>query len=230
MDPHDGHRECPSCLGTAHLKEDVDNPCAAACDLPRNERLHRANRTCSSAPECSRERERSSDRRGHKRPRKHLRDHHDSTHKSSCEIVAEATKRPMPAPPTEGGNTDTQLQILAAVQSLSRRMDQFEALRSSSSSLPPGKEGIPTVGQQSHPVRGAKDAYVLSLLAPHSLCDDTQQSGERSQCEGTHSDSTEVDDKSTMKGDFSLNTLITRVCNLHCLIQLLLGVYGKAYP
>ncbi len=75
MDPRDGHRECPSCLGVAHLGEDVDNPCTAACDLPRDERIRRANRACSSAPERGRARERSSDRHGHKRPRKHSCDH-----------------------------------------------------------------------------------------------------------------------------------------------------------
>ncbi len=150
--------------------------------------------------------------------------HHDSTHKSSREFVAEATIRPTPAPTTEGGNTDTHLQILTAIQSLSRRMDLFEANRSSSSSLPPCKEDVPTDGQQSCPGEGAKDVDVLSLLAPHSLFDDTQ-SGEGSQCEGTHSDF-------RLQIPFLLRYLVQPrllACSLHCLILLLWGVYGKAY-
>lgn len=112
---------------------------------------------------------------------------------------------------TEGGNTDTHLQILAAIQSLSWRMEQFEANRSSSSSPPPGKEDVPTDGQQSCPGEGVKDDDVLSHLAPHTLFDESQQSGEGSQCDGSHSDSAEVDDESTMKEEFPLNTLITKV-------------------
>ena len=44
MDPRDGHREFPSCLGMAHVLEDVANPCAAAVELPREERACRARR------------------------------------------------------------------------------------------------------------------------------------------------------------------------------------------
>lgn len=72
MDPRDGHRECPSCLGMAHLKEDVDNPCSAACDLPREERLRRATR--AHIAERGREKERGPERPGHERSRKSSRD------------------------------------------------------------------------------------------------------------------------------------------------------------
>ena len=41
-DPRDGHRECPTCLGEAHVKEDVENPCMAALYLPLEERAQRA--------------------------------------------------------------------------------------------------------------------------------------------------------------------------------------------
>lgn len=50
MDPCDGQRML-SCLGIAYLREDVDNPCSAACNLPREERLHSANKNRSSMPE-----------------------------------------------------------------------------------------------------------------------------------------------------------------------------------
>ncbi|CAL8406948.1 unnamed protein product [Arctogadus glacialis] len=43
MSADDGHRECPHCLGAVHVLEDVDNPCSAAVDLSRGERLRRAN-------------------------------------------------------------------------------------------------------------------------------------------------------------------------------------------
>lgn len=78
---------------------------------------------------------------------------------------------------------------------------------------------------------------VLSLLAPHSLFDNTQLSKGGTQWEEPHSDSTEVDEESAVKEDFPVNTLVIRVlmqqrlfvCSLLCLIQLLLGVPWKAY-
>ena len=42
MDPRDGHRECPTCLGKAHIWDDVESPCPAAIDLPLGERVRRA--------------------------------------------------------------------------------------------------------------------------------------------------------------------------------------------
>ncbi|CAL8391320.1 unnamed protein product [Arctogadus glacialis] len=43
MSADDEHRECPDCLGAVQVLEDVDNPCSAAVDLSRGERLRRAN-------------------------------------------------------------------------------------------------------------------------------------------------------------------------------------------
>ena len=34
MDPRDGHRDCPACLGLTHVREDVECPCMAALELP----------------------------------------------------------------------------------------------------------------------------------------------------------------------------------------------------
>ncbi|KAJ7991291.1 hypothetical protein DPEC_G00295810 [Dallia pectoralis] len=134
----------------AHLREDVDN--------------HRANRVRSSVPERGRERERSSDRHSHKRSRKHSRDGH-GPRRSSHEKVAEVAKPPTPAPPAEGGNTDTQLQILAAIQSLARRMDRVEARHSFSPSLHPGQEGVPPPAQQEQVIRNTEEvlAHIQSL-------------------------------------------------------------------
>ncbi|CAM4734950.1 unnamed protein product [Leuciscus chuanchicus] len=209
MDPRDGHRECPSCLGMAHLREDVDNPCSAACDLPRGERLHRANRVCSSVPERGRKRERSSDRHSHKRSRRHSHDRHE--HRSGHEKVVEVAKHPTPAPPAEGANTDTQLQILAAIQSLAQRMDRVEARHSFSPSLPSGQECVLPPAQQGNPDADAENDDVLSLIAPHSLVDNAPQAEGGSQGEGLHSDSAEVDDESTGKDDFPANSLVARV-------------------
>lgn len=136
MDPHDGHREC----------------CSAACDLSREERLHHANWVCSSVHEHSKERARSSDRPSYKSSSRHER-------------VVEVAKHTTPAPPAEGGNTDTQLQILTAIQNLSQRMGRVEAHYSFLPSLLTGQECIPPPGQQCHPDKGTEDADVLSLLA-----------------------------------------------------------------
>ena len=42
MDPRDGHREWPTCLGEAHVTEDVENLCVATLDLPLEERAQKA--------------------------------------------------------------------------------------------------------------------------------------------------------------------------------------------
>ncbi len=44
-----------------HLKEDVGNPCSAAHDLPREERLRHLNKFRSAVPERGREKERHRD-------------------------------------------------------------------------------------------------------------------------------------------------------------------------
>lgn len=188
----------------------MDNPCSAACDLPREERIHRAKGAGSSVPEHSKERERSSDRHSRKRPHKHSHDRHEP-HKSRHEKVVDMAKRPTPAPPAESGNKDTQLEILAAIQSLVQRMDRIEARHSASPSLPPGQEYVPPPAQQGNPETDAEEADVLSLLAPYSLVDDAQQAEGESQGEGPHSDSAEVDGESTGRDDFPANTLVARV-------------------
>lgn len=97
---HEGHQECPSCLGMAHLREDVDNPCSAACDLSREEQLCRATRVCSSVPERGKEKEHDPDKPGHKRSHKHLCDRrHDFPHRSSQMEGLTTAKHPTPAPP-----------------------------------------------------------------------------------------------------------------------------------
>ncbi len=141
MYPCDGHRECPSCLGMAHLKEDVDNPCSAACDLPREERLRRVARVHSLGPERDRERERP-DRPGHKRSHKNSRDRrHKSPPRSSREEGRDTANCSSPAPAAEGG-----------------------------SDMTPGQDGVPPPGPQDHAGEaGTDEADALSLFAPHSL-------------------------------------------------------------
>lgn len=82
LNPCNGHGKCPSCLGIAHLKEDVHNPYRGACDLSKEERLHHTTRVCSSVSDHGRERGSSPDRHGHKCSCKHLCEHcHDSPHR-----------------------------------------------------------------------------------------------------------------------------------------------------
>lgn len=129
MDVRDGHRECPSCLGRAHLMDDVDCPCPAAIDLPLEERARRAGleghaqHTAAAAPP-SRDRERRTENCSRKRKRGQSQGH-------GKERATETNSPPRqsPAPPVDGagGQEDTQLQILAAIRGLADRVSRMEA-------------------------------------------------------------------------------------------------------
>ncbi|CAL8391686.1 unnamed protein product [Gadus morhua 'NCC'] len=69
MSADDGHRECPDCLRAVHVLEDVGNPCSAAVDLSRGERLRRANQVRGHAQEGREERQRSPLRSPRSQPR-----------------------------------------------------------------------------------------------------------------------------------------------------------------
>lgn len=91
----------PKCLGIFHLREDVDNPCSTACNMPMEEWLCPATRVCSSVSDHGRESECIPDRSGQKCSCKHSHDyHHNSPYRWSHEEVLETTKC-----------FDTQLQI-----------------------------------------------------------------------------------------------------------------------
>ncbi|XP_075340396.1 uncharacterized protein LOC142399558 [Odontesthes bonariensis] len=173
MSTADGHRECPTCLGAAHVLEDVDNPCSAAVDLLRGERLRRANLVSGhmheGRAEGRRSPHRSARKHGHKRTRKCSRDRQrESPHRSDQEGASRAAKRPVPAEAAEGGSAGL-AHILSALQGLSRRMDRLEGHQGPPSlppSLPPGQEGPPLRRPESHgEEEDWADTDVLSLHA-----------------------------------------------------------------
>ena len=128
MDPRDGHRECPHCLGLAHVMEDVESPCEAAMELSLEERRRRAKRLEQSAgsteaalhPEAQPSDGRHSSRAWGRRHRYE----HSPERKDRRSERRPDRKRPHAA------DDDTQLKILAAIQSLSDRLSKVEDQRS----------------------------------------------------------------------------------------------------
>ena len=163
MDPRDGHRECPACLGRAHVVRDVEDPCDAALDLPYAERARRAAQAGHAPPptqESGRERDGRHSRKRHRhrspecdsgRPREH----------SSRPSKRSARDQEVGAAPGVA-----QREILAAIQSLSERMGRFEAAACSSVS----QGAVPSVASSfgDTPIPEG-DSDVLYLHAPASL-------------------------------------------------------------
>ncbi|CAL8391814.1 unnamed protein product [Arctogadus glacialis] len=148
MSADDGHRECPDCLGAVHVLEDVDNPCSAAVDLSRGERLRRANQVHGHAQEGRAERRRSprrsprSHKRGHKHTRRHSEDRqYESPRRSDKEETPRPAKRPAPAEAAGGGSAESR-HILAVLQALTERLGRLEEQRGPPS-LPSGQQGLP---------------------------------------------------------------------------------------
>lgn len=196
------------CLGAAHVLEDVDNPCSAACDLSRGERQRRATLVCGHTREGQRERRRSpiqpppSSRHGRKRRHKRGQQR-ESPHRRPQGEAPSPAKRPAAA--SESGSTES-LQILSALQALSRRMDRLEGHRGSSpSSLPPGQEG----SSAGRPEEERSDADVLSLYAPHMEVGFTGVGDDP--VEGSHSGSVEPTDRSLETEDVPASSLLSRV-------------------
>ncbi|CAB1451287.1 unnamed protein product [Pleuronectes platessa] len=121
MDPRDGHRECPTCLGMAHLMDDIENPCVAAVELPVEERVKRARwveqsvRAGAVQPLPAKLNERGHTSR--KAPRKRRHEHTPVRRRDSGK-----TQAPKPSQNPAGQHDDTQLQILAAIRGLSERL------------------------------------------------------------------------------------------------------------
>lgn len=126
MDPRDGHRECPHCLGVAHLVEDIEKPCLAAAELPLEERKRRAKMVEETArrkaalppPEVG------GSRHGPKQSRSRKRVHSPEHHRGRG-----PEKSAWPGSEQQGQPEDAQLKILAAIQGLSERLDRIEAQR-----------------------------------------------------------------------------------------------------
>ena len=168
LDPRDGHRECPSCLGRAHLLEDVDNPCDAALDLPYAERVRRADRGQTVAPPQAPDRERRhSGGRSRKRHRQHSNTR-SGVHDRSGDYSDQGHKRRRTARshgPDEPRVADQQL--LDAITSLNERLGKVEAGRAPVSvSLDSGSSRLSPVSGEPFPER---DPDELSIFAPGSL-------------------------------------------------------------
>ena len=126
MDPLDGHRECPTCLGMAYLMDDIENPCVAAVELPVEERVKRARWVEQSVragavqplPDQLNERGHTS----RKAPQKRRHEHTPVRRRDSGKIQA-----PKSSQHPAGQQDDTQLQILAAIRGLSERLGRVEA-------------------------------------------------------------------------------------------------------
>ena len=131
MDPCDGHCECLSCLGMAHVLEDVANPFVAAVKLPREEEACKARQLELSVhagalqPYPSQFSEGVHVPKTHSRKHKHKYSPTSERRRGSGEKQAvQHSDNPVDAP---GGQGDTQLQILAAIRGLSERLGRMEA-------------------------------------------------------------------------------------------------------
>ncbi len=130
MDPRDGHRECPHCLGVAHLVEDIENLCHAASELPLEERRRRAqlveeatrNKMTHPLPAKTKD-----DGQSSKKSRSRKRDRSPDHYQGWGPGQSVRGRRPSPEHLDQSG--DTQMKILAAIQSLSDRLTRIEAQR-----------------------------------------------------------------------------------------------------
>ncbi|CAL8349518.1 unnamed protein product [Arctogadus glacialis] len=210
MSADDGHRECPDCLGAVHVLEDVGNPCSAAVDLSRGERLRRANQVRGHAQEGRAERRRSplrsprSRKRGHKHTRRHSEDrHYESPRRSDKEETPRPAKRPAPAEAAGGGSAES-CHILAALQALTERLGRLEEQRGPPS-LPSGQQGLSLRRPDSQDEREDEANDVLSLLASQATEDTTGGAGRGGEPR------TDSRGESTGVGETPVSSLMSRV-------------------
>lgn len=127
MDSRDGHRECPGCLGRAHLLEDVKNPCPAALDLPLEERARRAGLQTvpvslmgsSSTHEKQPHVSAMSSKRKLKQP--HKSSHKHKRRRASQDSPSTSTHPPS-SPVQDSVGEDLHVQLLAAIRGLTDRV------------------------------------------------------------------------------------------------------------
>ncbi|CAL8383491.1 unnamed protein product [Arctogadus glacialis] len=154
MDSRDGHRECPGCLGRAHLLGNVKNPCPAALDLPHEERARRAGLQAalvSLTDSSSTHGGQSYEPEGKSSGRKH-RSSHKPPHKHERRRTADAVDSPElpPSSPVRDSVEENSVcpQLLAAVHGLSDREKSFETHpRQAEASL----DHLPSFHEQRHP-------------------------------------------------------------------------------
>ncbi|CAL8350747.1 unnamed protein product [Boreogadus saida] len=207
MSADNGHRECPDCLGAVHVLDDIDNPCSAAVDLSRGERLRRANQVRRHAQEGRAERRRRSPRsrkRGHKHTRRHLEDRqYESPRRSDEEETPRPAKRPAPAEAAGGGRAESR-HILAVLQALTERLGRLEEQRDPPS-LPSGQEGLPLRRPDSQDEREDEADDVLSLLVSQATEDTTGGAGRGGEPR------TDSRGESTGVGETPVSSLMSRV-------------------
>ena len=208
MDPRDGHRECPTCLGEAHVKEDVENPCMAALDLPLEERAQRAKvleqyeapRESSPLPSVR-------DGRQCTRAQKRRTSTRSAVDELACNAAKSSFNRQRVGYPI--AQDKAHLEILAAIKGLSERLGKMEAQHVTTGSglnvlCESPHEDLPAYHSES---AGQED--VLSLYAQESLLDTsrlTAQEGHTSSL--ARAGSTQ---ESTGDGEVSATDVLSRV-------------------
>ena len=208
MDPRDGHRECPPCLGRAHVLRDVDDPCDAALDLPHVERARRAAQALQSAsptrgpPPPAQEPSRGhADRHSRKR-----RGHRSGDgYGGSREHASRSSKR---SRTQETG--ETQQAILAAIQALSARMERFEAAGSSAAGSHRGSSQAPSVRRPDEDDDDGDVQDALSLHASGSITATGTGVSRASVSSGTRSGRCDVEAESAADKDVA-ETLMSTV-------------------
>ena len=222
MDPRDGHRECPTCLGEAHVTEDVENPCVAALDLPLEERARRAKgleqyEAPSPIPsvregrQCTRAQKRRTSTRS-------------AGDELACSAAKSSFKRQRVVNPI--AQDKAHLEILAAIQGLSERLGKMEAQHVTTGSglnvlCESSHEGLPAYQGES---AGQED--VLSLYAQESLLDAsrlTEQEGHTSSL--ARAGSTQ---ESTEDGEVSATDVLSRVLSAAKVVGLSAPVEAQA--
>lgn len=195
------------------MLEDVDNPCSAACDLSRDERRRRASQVRGHVREEGSGKRRSPDQpslssrhgRKHKRKRSRSRDRQrDSPHGVTQVEPPKSVKPPASATVAESSSTGS-LEILAALQALSRRLDKLEGNQQDLLHEDPLSVRPESFGEEKH----QDNVDVLSLCASHTVVDDTTGGDD---LEGElHSSSAEPADGSTETGEAPVSSLMSRV-------------------
>jgi hypothetical protein len=189
MHPRDGHRECPSCLGMAHLLEDIEKPCPAAAEFSLQERVQRASlferATHDKGASGS-----TADARSLKRRREHSPvEVHDGPSGSDG-------RRSRASDP----QADTQMQILATLRDLAGKMDHF---RPQNMGLNTQQHAVPSVVSEDDipPNQGGRGNIpdTISLHAHDSLFGSNDQDmgeedqGDESRSSANDRDSTQPD-------------------------------------
>lgn len=190
------------------MLDDVQNPCSAACDLPWEERRHRARQVCARSPRvCSFDQPPHPRSGGHERTRKRPRpQQHDTSGTPGPVEAPRPAKHFATNAPAEGGSTES-AQILSALKALTESVNRLASHQGplSSPSLPPGQDGEPpSTPESSDEEHGLADVDVLSLHASPNPLQDVLGAE-------LQSDAAVPADDSTAAGEVPVSSLMSRV-------------------